>query len=143
MLALYTSGTTQDTRRQLCEEATSANICPLLSGSCPWHTGRAIAEYLIDIALAQDKLRTEDVQENVVRCNLVQLVPTAEKWREAYREDKETNYIISRLKNVDEWQERELMSVYHAFRPAIRENRMRVKADRLVILSPIAELNKF
>ena len=143
MLALYTSGTTQDTRQRMCEEAASANICPWLSGSCPWHTGKAIAEYLVDIAIAQDRVCREDVQEDVVRCNVVQPVPTAEKWSEAYRDDKETNYIITRLKNNEEWQERELLSVHRAFRPVIRENRLRVKAGRLVMISPIAESSKF
>lgn len=133
VLALYTASVTQELRHDLYEIAAEANICPVVNGSCPWETGRAVAEFVIDAALNQDMTDKEDTQLDIVRCHLVQPAPTSEDWKDAYREDRETNFILARMKLNTDWQERELHSVHRSFRPAIRENRMRIQSGRLVI----------
>ena len=143
VLALYTSGLTNYMREKLHSITSATNICPTIRGCCPWRTGAAIAEYVVDAVLNQDIVHREDVQEDIVRCHLTKPVPSKDQWDEAYRNDKETNYMLTRLKDDDEWQERELLSVHRAYRPAIREKRLKMKLGRLIVMSPIAESNKF
>ena len=83
-------------------------MCPIVNGSCPWETGRAVAEFIVDAALNQDMTDEEDTQDDIVRCHIAQPVPTSDNWKDAYRNDKETNFILARLKMDTEWQEREL-----------------------------------
>ena len=143
VLALYTSGLTNYMREKLHSITSATNICPTIRGCCPWRIGAAIAEYAVDVVLNQDIVHREDIQEDIVRCHLTKSVPSKDQWDEAYKDDKETNYMLTRLKDDTEWQERELLSVHRAYRPAIREKRLKMKLGRLVVMSPIAESNKF
>ena len=79
------------------------NACGIVQSSCPWITGRMIGEYVTDAVINSDIVQKEDFNFEIVRCNLIQPVPTKEKWKQAYREDKETKYIMTRMKDDTEW----------------------------------------
>ena len=62
--------------------------------ACPWNTAHDIVSTLIDTRL-QDLLEFSNTSRNeIVRCHITKALPTNNKWKQAYADDKDENYLI-------------------------------------------------
>lgn len=111
MIALYTAGSSQVTRQRIYEKAVGSNLCLAVAG-----TGYTIESAVIDMCINSIIRFQEDIKHDVARCNIIQPVPTKDQWETSYREDRETNYMMTRLQDESEWQAREIECVHRAYK---------------------------
>ena len=130
-------------RQLLFQQSLGTNLCPSIAGTRPWFNAEAIASTMVDLCINHDLAFKEDITRNLASVNVIQSVPTAQQWETAHRGDKETNFNIQRLKDPSKWQKIESLSVSRAYRPFLRDGRIKPLKGRLIALTPLASSNEF
>ena len=103
-----------------------------------------MAEGIIDSGILNTQYRDHYVSSNVAHCCIVKSLPSPDDWKNAYAKDLDTNYLISRLtKDKSPWVEHEVKQVNQSNRSHLRENRIILKNNCLLIFHPVTKSNCF
>ena len=82
----------------------------MMYGACPWYTALSVATF---ISVNVIPVRTNKAEDDIVKYHLNQPLPSKSVWAVAYANDKDTNYIIARLRsNEAPWEEAEIRRVH-------------------------------
>ena len=85
----------------------------MIYGACPWYTALSVVTF---ISVSVIPIRTNKAEDDIVKCHLNQPLPFKSVWAVAYANDKDTNYIISRLRtNKSPWVETEIHTVHKEY----------------------------
>ena len=85
----------------------------MMYGACPWYTALSVATF---ISVNVIPVGTNKAEDDIVKCYLNQPLPSKLAWAIAYANDKDTNYIIVRLRNNKApWEETEFRRVHKGY----------------------------
>ena len=77
--------------------------------------------------------------ESITKCMVTKPMPTSDIWREAYTNDKDTNFIIGRKHiNKTPLTEDEIRKVHASYREPLRQNQIFFRNDRLLFFTSVA-----
>lgn len=116
------------------------DLSTMLYGSCPYYTEVSIATFMADSLVTHV---VDSHYSNVVRCYVIKLIPSATEWSQAYADDKDTNFIIARLKVTTPWEEEEIRRVHKGYWHQLREKKIVFKHGRLVMFSSTSSSHRF
>ena len=97
----------------------------MVGATCPWYMAFNVVSAFYPPRL-RDALYLHDIsQYRIVRCLVTQPLPTADTWVEAYANDKDTNYILSRVKKGNFlWKDHDIRWVHATYRQHLQDNQM-------------------
>lgn len=123
----------------------ATTIQSITSKSIPWHTAQAHADYFIDNALQFMFQSHPSTLSNITRIHVITKVPDEHIWKEAYANDQDINYIISRLlKTKTPWDEnKEIRRVDKGYWQHLRDNRFTFEHGRLVLFHLIGSTHRY
>ena len=85
----------------------------MLHGSYPWHSAHSLATCISTIFVPAAATKADC---DIVRCHLNQPIRSKTAWAIVYVNDKDTNYIIARLRtNKAPWEETEIRRVHKGY----------------------------
>ena len=114
----------------------------LRTKSCPYYTASLLLQRSLQYMNLHYDKSTKHV--GIARCLISRPLPTTDDWREAYASDKDTNYLIGRLKDGSTaLSEEEIRNVHAGYRHALRENRISFRKDRLLLFTTIGGSDRF
>ena len=109
---------------------------------CPWHmTSFIVTQSRLHINTRYNECSKH---QNIARCMINKPLPTTTDWTEAYASDKDTNYLIGRLRdNTTPLSEDEIRNVHAGYRHALREDRISFRKNRLLLFTTVGGSNRF
>ena len=135
---MYTNGNTYMTFKRSWQNNIE-HFSQLVTGAVPFHTADAIAAFLSETYIEP----TVTIQHSyTVKCNVVKSLPTTVEWKEAYVMDKDTNYILARVKEPKRWEEDEIRKVHTGYWQPLREGSITFRNGRLVLIGLSAISNR-
>jgi len=144
---LYFHGAPRSFRNDIQHFALSQYIAltNVTSRSVPWNTAERVATFFIDNALPFLFQNQPYTLSNVIRTHLITKVPDDDAWKQAYAEDQDTNFIISRLRQTTaDWNEsKEIRKVDKGYWQHLRESRLMFKHGRLILFHLIGSTHKY
>jgi hypothetical protein len=88
---------------------------------CPWHTAIALVEFSISSNIIDINSGLRSKTDSVLSCMITKPMPSADNWKQAYADDKDTNFIIGRNKlDKTPLTEEEVRRVHASYREALR-----------------------
>jgi len=126
--------------------STDVNTFISVITSCqPSASFKALAEHTYSNMLLGKREESSEVPANIIRCHLIQSLPTNSEWSEAYAEDHDTNYIIARLRqSTAAWEEKEIRKVHKNYwEAALRNNSFKFEQNRLTICKLIGSTHRY
>ena len=132
LLNMYIDKTTTPPGIRELVTRSNAELPLLLYGSCLWHTAACIATFIAK-GLVQSYPST--LQSHILWRCLSKPLPSASVWATAYTDNKDTNYIIARLRNGAPWEEEEFRCVYKGYWQQLREKKLVFRNNRLILFA--------
>ena len=111
-LSMYTSQLATPLNYMLLPSPNLQELSTMLYGSCPHYTSVSVSTFVAESLVPHI---VNPHYSNVVRCHVIKPLPTVTEWSQAYADDKETNFIIARLKVTTPWKEEETRRVHKGY----------------------------
>ena len=141
IISLYLSGAHLPPGFKVTAASKLPDLVTMLYGNCPWNTALSIATFISATLIPVVATKADC---DIVRCHLNKPLPSKSAWAAAYANDKDTNYIIARLRAVKTpWVEAEIRKVHKGYWQQLRENKLVFKDDRLTLFSCTGSSHRF